>query len=312
MPNDHTSDLAKRVLDRIEGERLAPRPRWEFLARDWFFWLLGGVSVAFGASAIAAALFELANADWRFWAATHGDFAAFFLAAAPFLWILALALFVLVGYVNLRRTRRGYRYPFWLIALGSVLTSAVLGSALFAAGLGEPIEEALGDHPPFYRPIEAAERGWWDAPGKGLLGGTVVGVSSSSDSFYLKSFDGVLWRVDAGALGATSTTAAERGGVVRVVGVPAGSSTFEGCFVFSWQVAGSRRAVPAPRPIALIARSGKAAAATSAPGAVTAVATLRAPAGAPGAPAAETFAAPARSNPCTGVSPYGPRYSAGE
>ncbi|HVW82458.1 MAG TPA: hypothetical protein VHC68_00720 [Candidatus Paceibacterota bacterium] len=307
MTTDHQSgSLAKRVLDRIEGERVRPRPRWEFLARDWFFWLLGGVSVALGAVAIAAALFEVANADWRFWAATHGDFMNFFLSAAPFLWILALALFILVGYVNIRRTRRGYRYPFWLIALGAVLTSAVLGGALFAAGLGEPIEEAVGDHPPFYRPIEAAERAWWLSPEHGLLGGTVVGVSSTSDAFTLRSFDGSLWQVGADALSTTSAAVVERGGEVRIVGVPSkATSTFEGCYVFAWQVEGARRAPPPAAPFALRLKAG-------APSGTTAVA-VAAPAGAPGVPRVETFSVTARSNPCTGVSPYGsPRAISGD
>ncbi|MGH7175429.1 MAG: hypothetical protein ACREGR_03675 [Minisyncoccia bacterium] len=274
--------LVKKVLERIEGERLTPRPRWEFLARDWFFWLLGGISVALGALAIAAALFELANAGWPFFAETHQDFLTFFLQAAPFLWLLALALFILLGYENIRRTRRGYRYPFWLIATGAVLTSAVLGSALFAAGLGENIEEAIGDHPPFYRPIELEEHGWWLSPARGLLGGTVISVSSTSDTFMIKDFKGDLWQVDAAALSSTSATALERGGVVRVIGAPQAdaTSTFEACFVFPWEVEGARRLPPLLAPFA--------------------------------PPPVEKFSAAVRSNPCTGVSPYKPTASAGE
>jgi hypothetical protein len=282
MTNEPATSVAKRVLERIEGEHIAPRPRWEFLAREWFFWALGGASVALGALAVAAALFEVANADWRFWAATHGDFFAFLLSAAPFLWLVALALFILVGYENIRRTRRGYRYPFWLIALGAVLTSAVLGATLFAAGLGERIEEAPGDSLPFYRPIEAAERGWWIEPARGLLGGEVVAVSSTSDGFVLRDFDGALWQIDAGALSSTSIAAVARGGEVRVIGVPdpRATSTFVGCYVFPWQIKGAARAKPLAVPFA--------------------------------PPAAEIFAFVARKNPCTGVAPYQPNPSAGE
>ena len=239
MHDDHKDDqLARKVLKRISGEHLVPRPRWEFIFKNYFFWIFGAFAVALSALAFSAMLFDIQNVDWRLSAATHANFLAFFLEAAPFLWAGALILFILVGYANVRRTAHGYRYSLAVIALGAVLASLVLGSALYASGLGGEIEEAIGDHPPFYRPILVEERSWWLAPEKGLLGGRVISLAPDNTSFALRDFKGHLWQVEAGDLRNTDFAAVLRGGIVRIVGVPvaATSSTFHACFVFPWEI----------------------------------------------------------------------------
>ena len=257
-PEQPTTTLAARVLARIARDHIVPRPRWEFIFKNYFFWTLGALAVALGAFAFSAALFEVENAGWRLAVATHPDFLTFLLSAAPFLWALALALFVLIGYANIRRTNRGYRYPLALIAFGAVITSVALGSALYAFGLGGELEEAVGDHPPFYRPILVAERSWWLAPERGLLGGSVVSVAPGISSFTLRDFAGGVWRVDGSDLSAPDLTVVARGGIVRVVGVPAAatSSVFHACFVFPWEIRGAQPE-PVPSPLAAISSTSE-------------------------------------------------------
>ena len=249
--------LAARVLERIEEDHVVPRPRVAFLFRNYTFWTLGALAVILGAFAFAAALFEVENAGWQFAIATHGGFLSLFLSAAPFLWVFALLLFLLLGYVNIRRTRRGYRYPLAVIALGAVLTSVALGTGLYAAGLGAELEEAVGDHPPFYRPILVEEQNWWVAPGKGLLGGTLVSLATSTDTFVLRDFSGTLWTVDAHDLRGNDLLVLARGGMVRIVGAPvsASSTAFHACFVFPWTIAGVFQDAQLPPPLFVPATS---------------------------------------------------------
>ena len=245
--HQETNDpLARRVLERIESEHVRPRPRWEFIFKNYTFWTLGALAVILGAFAFSAAFFEVANADWSLYAATHPDFLSFFLQAAPFLWVFVLALFIGLGYANIRHTKRGYRYPLSIIALGAILTSMVLGSALYALGAGEVIEQSLGDHPPFYRPVLTEERAWWQAPQQGVLGGQVLSVATGT-SFTLKDFAGNVWQIDSDDLRASDITPLVVGDTVRVVGAPttATSTSFHACFVFFWQLPG-RPGMPPP------------------------------------------------------------------
>lgn len=255
--NPHDA-FAKKILDRIEGEHLAPRPRWEFEARNAAFWSLGALAVLLGALASAALLFEIANAGWLYSAATHANFALFLLQVAPFLWFLVLALFTGLGYANIRHTKRGYRYSITLILLGAVLMSMTLGTALFLGGFGEEIEEAIGDHPPFYRPIMATERSFWQDPADGLIAGTVTSVAADLSSFVLQDFTGRSWIIDTEDLDQNGLAAAARGGEVRVVTVPStGTSTLHACFVIPWQKYGESHAMPLPRPLASFATTSE-------------------------------------------------------
>lgn len=242
MNTHHSHDsepLAKRVIERIEEEHITPRPRWEFLASNAFFWTLAALSVALGALAAAASLFELANADWQLYAARESSFFTFLFSAAPFLWLAALALLILIGYANIRRTKRGYRYPLSLIVLGAVLTSLVLGFALFALGLGEAVEEGIGTHAPFYRPIVSQEEMLWDSPSTGVVSGRVVKVAPDFSSFVLLDWSGTLWQVEGSDLRAPDDAVLAAGGPVRVVGlVASGTSAFHACFVFPWAIYG--------------------------------------------------------------------------
>jgi len=150
QPDTH---LAKRVFERIEGEHLIPRPRWEFLLQNYFFWTLGALAVALGALAVAAMLFEVANVDWSLSVMAHSGFLAFLLEAVPFFWVIVLTLFIFIGYLNVRRTNHGYRYSLAIIAIGAVMTSLALGAGLYMIGFGRSVEETVDRHTPFHRPI---------------------------------------------------------------------------------------------------------------------------------------------------------------
>ena len=255
----HDEPFAKRVLERISDEQLTPRPRWEFVFKNYVFWSLGAIAVALGALASSAMLFEMANVDWRLAFVTHSSLFAFFLDVAPFLWVGALALFIALGYANVRRTNHGYRYSLTLIAIGAILTSLTLGAALYASGFGSLVEETAGAYAPFHRPILAEERSWWLAPGKGLLGGHLVSAAPDATSFVLRDFSGALWQVDGSDLRTPDLAAVARGGLVRIVGVPtaATSTAFHACFVLPWAFRGDFRNAALPLPLAAIASTSE-------------------------------------------------------
>jgi hypothetical protein len=254
--NEQTHEhLAKRVLGRINDEHLTPRPRWEFILKNYALWGVGILAVALGALAFSAILFEIQNVDWRLSPATHTDGFSFFFATAPFIWVLALALFTLVGYLYVRRTKHGYRYPLVVIAFSAVLLSVACGSGLYLIGFGGEVEESIGDHPPFYRPILVEERSWWLAPDKGLLGGEVAEVAPHIDTFMLRDFSGHVWTIETNDLRNRDLAVIARGGTVRVIGTPATSTdaVFHACFVFPWTTRGGYQREPFPPPFAVVA-----------------------------------------------------------
>jgi hypothetical protein len=257
---DGQDRFARRVLDRIEGEHVRPRPRWAFTFRNAVFWLLGVLAVVLGGVAVSAMLFEWTSIDWRVAVVTHGGLLRLLVETAPYLWVFILAVFLFAGYAVVRATQHGYRYRFVTIAAGTALAALALGGFIHLAGWSGAVEEAIGDHPPFYRPIMVAQRAWWLAPEHGFLGGTVVSVGANAATFTVRDFSGTLWIVSGDDLGAPDRAAVARGGMIRIVGVPTtatSSYTFHACFAFPWKAPGAPRAAA---PLAVLSATSSAAA----------------------------------------------------
>ncbi|HQU07563.1 MAG: hypothetical protein B7X04_01280 [Parcubacteria group bacterium 21-54-25] len=240
--------LSTRVLAEIEREQVVPRPRWTYVAANRALWVTAVLAIAVAALAAAATIFILANAGWQYASATHGTVFALLLAVLPSVWLVALIVFALVGYWNIRHTTHGYRYPLPLVVAGVVLLALLSGAALFAAGLGQGVEEGLGRHLPFYRPFLDQERSWWLDTSQGLLVGNIISLAPDLSSFTLRTSSGKVWRIDASDLRIADFSVLARGGLVRVVGVPRSATStvpFHACFVFPWQIYG---AFPVPIP----------------------------------------------------------------
>jgi len=243
--------FSRLVIDRIEREGVTPLPRYRFIIQNVALWTFGILSIVFGSVAAAASFFALANAGWRYYVATHDTLLTFLVHAAPFAWLVTLALFIVIGYELFRRTTGSYKYPFILIAAGSVLLSVALGGGLYVFGLGELFDETIGAHLPFYQPTIAAEEALWVNPARGLLAGKIVSIAPDFSTFTLAAFDGSTWKVDGDDLREADEAALSHSAEVRIVGVPLTSSTttaasFHACFVFPWEVyGGDRDALPA-------------------------------------------------------------------
>jgi hypothetical protein len=250
--------LTSRVLHRIHSEHITPRPRWEFLLKNYIFWGIGVLSVLLGALSVSAIIFEVSHTEWELAFLTHPTFVDFFLDAAPFLWMLTFVLFIFIGYHVVRRTNYGYRYPLSIIAIGSVCMSLTLGVGLYAVGCGELIEEASEAYTSFHPSVVAKEYDWWATPSRGLLGGSVVSAATDFSSFDLLDFNGNVWHVEGADLRTPDITAVARGGVVRVIGLPtAGTSTvFHACFVFPWSFGGMFHDEPLPLLTSLSSTTG--------------------------------------------------------
>ena len=247
--NSESHLLAERVLTKISREHMTPRPRWRYVFRNRALWIAAVLALGIAALSSAAILFILANAGWRYAPATHGNTFALLLAVLPSVWLVALILFIVAGYWNIRHTARGYRYPLPLVVAMVVLFSVLSGAVLFTAGFGQEVEEGIGAYVPFYHPFLGQERSWWLDTSHGLLMGRIVTLSPDFSSFTLQTSSGVLWHINTSDLRSADITILARGGTVRVVGVPrAATSTtpFHACFVFPWEIRGSFFTPPIP------------------------------------------------------------------
>jgi hypothetical protein len=233
--------LADVIVGRIEGEKIAPTPKWRFLAMNQIFWGLWAASIFIGAAAVAAAIFVMVNAGWEYYEMTHSTFLTFFVEAIPILWILFLLLFVIAAYENARHTKYGYRYSITLILSLSIIGSGIGGGVLYATGLGELFDDTIGDSIPFHRPIVEHQKKLWYEPAEGRLAGEVEEFNPEFTTFTLTTFEGGQWTINTIDLQENDRTTLSTFTQIRIIGFEEEENEeadFHACFIFPWSFHG--------------------------------------------------------------------------
>ncbi|MCE9585886.1 hypothetical protein K8R04_01035 [Candidatus Uhrbacteria bacterium] len=241
-PNGSSEDLAHKVLDRIEEERVVPRPKWQFTVKDRLFWVFWILSIVLGSLLTAAIVFACVNAGWEFRDVTHHNLFGFLLQVLPMLWIVALLGALLLAYEIFRHTSRGYRFPFSVIVGLLLLITVVGGVVFYVSGAGRVVEEEIGARIPTYRPVMMRQKEMWSKPEQGLLAGEVLEFDRAQSLLRLRGFDGSLYLMNTEELADDSNRVLVERESVRVVGVFAKPSDgpekpyFRPCYVFPWDV----------------------------------------------------------------------------
>lgn len=224
MNESSPQTLRERVLSCIDNERVCPRGRFLFLCYDSIVWILWGLSVIIGALAVAVALFVVSESRTRLFLITHDSFWAFFLDVAPYVWVVVFGVMSLFAIVNLRHTKRGYRYTVVQLLASSVILSLAGGAALQLVGFGHGLDTALGKRVPMYVSQEKFEKKLWLMPEEGrLIGRQVVATVAPTSTVIFEDIAGERWTVTVTDLSAYDVALLASEATVRMVGTSSDS-----------------------------------------------------------------------------------------
>ena len=163
-----------KVLTEIKKHGSELIPRWRFLLQDYVVWAIGVLALLLGALAFSVFIYLSINNDWDLYREISSSFLDFFILTLPYFWILSLGLFIFVVDYNIKHTKHGYRYPLFLVVLGSIASSMLLGAVFFKAGISQALDRILGDNAPFYADIINPRLGFWSQPEQGRLAGKII------------------------------------------------------------------------------------------------------------------------------------------
>ena len=188
------NDFDQKLVAKIKEAGIAPKPRWHFLLKKYVVWISGTLALLIGAASVSVMIYLLKFSGWEIREQTHKSLGEFFLLTLPYFWLIFLGLFVFILYYNLKHIKNGYRYPVWFIAAGAVLASVILGSFLFLAGLGEKIDNVLGERAPLYDKVINRQMDFWFNPAEGRLVGLIISQENKGIFYILDPHDDD-WRV---------------------------------------------------------------------------------------------------------------------
>lgn len=233
----HHKPLRDSLLERIESEKVCPYSRLFFQCREFLMWSLWLLSVVVGAFAIAVTMFVVVHGHYAFYEATHENFLTFMVEALPYLWIVTFVVMVYVAVYNIRHTKRGYRYPLWVIMASSVMFSLAGGSLLQLFGFGYEIDEQLGKYADFYTSQGKFEQRLWQNPSDGrLVGKQIYSTLSPTTTVILVDVGGQSWTMNTSELPQSDVDMLASQETVRVLGKPIDEDMrlFHACGVFPW------------------------------------------------------------------------------
>ncbi len=191
-----SKDLGAKVLEKIKEKKLRPKPKWEFLLKNYIIWGFSFLSLIIGSLASSVIFYMLIKNDWDFYMDISSSMPRFIFATLPYFWILFLLIFVVVINYNLKHTKKGYRYKLHYIVVGSVVFSIILGGLFYNIGVGQAIDDKLSEKVPLYTKYLNRRVQMWTNPERGLLSGIIISINSDKN-FIIKDFKERIWNITA-------------------------------------------------------------------------------------------------------------------
>ncbi len=205
------NDLSQEVLQEIKDKNIKPKPRWQFQLKNWLIWLLGALSLLFGALTFTLILYFLSGNK-------NGEHLRAWLMTAPFFWLIIYAIFGLLVYYHIKRTKDGYRYQYGTVMLAILTLSVLFGISFYRAGLGARLDDQLC-RSPWYATVFNPRLGYWAQPESGRLSGLVV-LDEGNGVYRLIDQENKQWLI-------STETELVAGQVVRLSGLASGQASFE-------------------------------------------------------------------------------------
>ncbi len=190
------NDISKEILEKIKNEKVSPKPKWYFLTRNYFFWIMFIINTIFGGIAFGMILLTITNLDWDIFNYLGMSLPKALITSIPYLWIIILLFFIFVTYYNFVHTRTGYRYRFILIFVISLSISIFLGVIFYQYGLTEVVEKHIKSRIPGYHRLVFTGENQWMHPEKGLITGMIAKMDVQNKSIWLKDYFENEWYID--------------------------------------------------------------------------------------------------------------------
>ncbi len=174
-------NLEDKILQKIKEEKIAPKPFWYFLAKDYSLWLLVFISIILAALAFAPIIFILQNLELDYAKHITDNIFNFIFLILPYPWIILCAITTYFATLAWEKTKNGYKFDGKKIFLVSLLSSLVLGFLLNSWNIGRKMDNefrvaSLGN----YKSFEEKRNEFWFKPNSGRIIGSVNSISTSS------------------------------------------------------------------------------------------------------------------------------------
>lgn len=223
--------LQNTVMERITSGEVGLRSRRWFTCLECFVYTAWFISVLVGAVALAVLFYITLHGWYSFYELTGMSRLGLVLAYLPLVWLGVLLGTVVLAYKNFRRTRRGYRYPVWLVLVACIGMSFVLGALFYVLGVGQHIDTHLGERMPQYESYTQSELRFWHHPDDHRWHGE---LASTPAGWVLTDLSQAEWMVNVSQLPLSAQRLPQDGARVHILGTSTRAGVITACAMTHW------------------------------------------------------------------------------
>lgn len=204
-------NLSQKILAEIKKQKIEPRSRFIFLAKNYGIWALAIVALFFVAIFFGTFVAELFEAEWELLPHFPGGRFNFVAHTLPIFWLVAILAAGAFTFFLFRKTKCGYRFGV-LAIVGSILVASVAGGfSLLSTSLPPKFHDfKMQNFPPRFDERE------WQNPSEGFLFGTILEIEKKI--LLLDSLDEKVWEVDISVAKIPPEFEFEVGDKIRAIG----------------------------------------------------------------------------------------------
>lgn len=227
-------NIINKTVAKIKRQGIVPESRWKFLFKKYALWAAFFAMLLFGALSFSVTFDSLRQLDWDLYRFVGQNFFSYSLPLIPYFWVVLIGLFLVLSFIDLRKTETGYRYSWLKIFFGSAVGVLLIGFVFSWFSFGARLNSTVSMQVPFYRQhMMMTKEVQWMQPSRGFLSGSLVFVSDSQ--LEIKDLNGEKWIVllDEKTLIRPSANIAN-GEMIKIIGAQESVNKFRAIEIRPW------------------------------------------------------------------------------
>lgn len=229
--NQNNKTISQIVKEKIKNNDIKPIPKWHFLLKHGFLWILLLILIIVAAVAVGVAIFEFSDVEWDLRPMLGIPLLPFIFRVFPYFWLLLCGAIAALAYFNFMATPKGYKFPSYQIVLFGILVIILTGTAFHYLGMTRGIRDRAFETP-FINNFMHNKEAIWNMPENGLLAGVIIEYDQTSAA--IRSFDGKDWIVNIEELKLPQNNKIEEGQKVKIIGKKTGDGQFKAVEARPW------------------------------------------------------------------------------
>ncbi len=221
-----------KLISTMKNQNLKPIPKWRFSLKGMAIGLTIFVSVIVGGLAFSIILFSIQQLGFDLVTHMSHSKIEFLLGLLPFLWLGILLVFLILGVVSIRNSKKGYKFsPTKLLLINSAF-SILVGTLFFIGGGAQWLENTFAVKIELYESINEKKILMWSMPEEGYLSGTIESVNENT--LALVDFNKERWTVDYQQSFIPPSVLLEEGEKIKLKGTKTAANYFQANEVRPW------------------------------------------------------------------------------